>query len=404
MNRLPSGASRPAFRLGLGSLVLASVLALFAGCAGGDGSDGVGSGGTGTYSQGPITGFGSIIVNGVRFDDSVATVIDDDDVPRSRSDLRLGMIVEVEGGAVRTEASGRAATANRVRFGSALVGPVASVDVAAGTLAVLGQTVRVGAGTVVDDRLAGGLAALAAGRVVEVHGLYDVANARFVATRIEPAPVGAAWQVRGPVASVDTAARVLRIGPAAFAYAGASAVPAALAAGDIVRLRLRDEPDAPGRYRVDAFLAGVRAPEDRDSGEIEGTITAFTSTTRFRVGALTVDASGAAFPDGTAGLRAGARVEVEGVLRAGVLRARTVEIASEDEVEDRSFRLEGAITAVDAQARTFVLRGQVVGYGRPGLQLDDGTLADIAVGREVRVEARPTADRSRLEAVRLRFP
>ena len=116
-----------------------------------------------------------------------------------------------------------------------------------------------------------------------------------------------------------------------------------------------------------------------------------------------MDASAAAFPDGTAGLRAGARVEVEGALRAGVLRARTVEIASEDEVEDRGFRLEGAITAVDARARTFVLRGQVVGYGRPGLQLDDGTLADIAVGREVRVEARPTADRSMLEAVRLRF-
>ena len=49
---------------------------LLTGCGGG-----VESGGTGatpaSFASGPITGFGSVIVNGVRFDDSKAVVTDD---------------------------------------------------------------------------------------------------------------------------------------------------------------------------------------------------------------------------------------------------------------------------------------------------------------------------------------
>ena len=63
---------------------------VLAGCGGG-GEGGVGTGGTGTYALGTITGFGSIIVNGVRFDDSAASVLDDDDATRSRDELKLGM-------------------------------------------------------------------------------------------------------------------------------------------------------------------------------------------------------------------------------------------------------------------------------------------------------------------------
>jgi len=55
--------------------LLAACAALAASCGGG-----VDSGGTGapisSYASGPITGFGSVIVNGVRFDDRSATVRD----------------------------------------------------------------------------------------------------------------------------------------------------------------------------------------------------------------------------------------------------------------------------------------------------------------------------------------
>ena len=91
---------------------------------------GVETGGTGAgaYVQGPITGFGSVIVAGVRFDDSGARVEDADGVRRDRDELRLGMLVEVESGPIGDDGSGgRLATATRVRLASELLGPVGIV-------------------------------------------------------------------------------------------------------------------------------------------------------------------------------------------------------------------------------------------------------------------------------------
>ena len=109
----------------LGARVLVAVLgvaAIVAGCGGGVGEGGTGNG----YTQGTISGFGSIFVNDVRFDDSSAAVQDADGNPRTRDDLKLGMTVEVESGAI--DAASATATAAKVRFGSELLGPVATVD------------------------------------------------------------------------------------------------------------------------------------------------------------------------------------------------------------------------------------------------------------------------------------
>ncbi|HET9821328.1 MAG TPA: hypothetical protein VFQ16_05830, partial [Burkholderiaceae bacterium] len=63
------------FRVWLTGLAVALALGVtLSGCGGG-----VETGGTGasnTYAEGPITGFGSVIVNGVRFDDRSADVED----------------------------------------------------------------------------------------------------------------------------------------------------------------------------------------------------------------------------------------------------------------------------------------------------------------------------------------
>ncbi len=61
-----------------------------------------------------------MIVNGVRYDDSSATVLDDDDGGRSRDALKLGMMVEIDGAQMdRAAAQGKAL---RIRFGSEIVG------------------------------------------------------------------------------------------------------------------------------------------------------------------------------------------------------------------------------------------------------------------------------------------
>ena len=145
--------------------VMGAVL-LAAGCGGGVGTEGTGDG----YAQGTISGFGSVFVNSVRYDDSSASVVDGDGNARSRDDLRLGMTVAVDSNAVVSGSSGPTATARRIQYASEIVGVVARVDVAGGVLTVMGQAVRADTLTVFDDSLPGGLAALAAGQGVEIYG------------------------------------------------------------------------------------------------------------------------------------------------------------------------------------------------------------------------------------------
>lgn len=79
--------------------------------------------------------------------------------------------------------------------------------------------------------------------------------------------------------------------------------------------------------RDDDDRGGGRDDSDDDNGvidELEGTITSFTSNTRFTVGSTPVNASGV----GTlpAGLRVGVRVEMDGRLTGGVFVATTLKI------------------------------------------------------------------------------
>jgi hypothetical protein len=376
--------------------------AALAGCGGG-GDGGVGTGGTGTYVLGTVSGFGSVIVNGVRFDDSAAEVLDDDDAALGRDALGLGMRVAIDSDAIRTDTTGRSASARRIRVHSELAGPVSAVDTAAGTLVMLGQTVRIGALTVFDETITGALAGIGVGQTIEVYAVYDAARGSYEATRIQRRDPAAVWHLRGPVAALDTAAQRLRIGNLVFDYAAAANRPATLAVGDIVRVRVRLVAGPFGGWVISAFGSGVRSLEDRDEAELEGRIAGFVSATRFSVNGLPVDASAARFPDGSAGLGDGVRVELRGALRGGVLLASEVSIESDDDQRERGFELHGAIQSVDAAGRTFQLRGYTVSWARSDLRLDDGTLDDIRVGRSVEVKAQLAADRSRLEATRIKF-
>lgn len=383
-----------------GPLLALCAAATLASCGGG-----VGSGGTGGFASGPITGFGSVIVGGVRFDDSTASVEDADGGRRSREELRLGMTVEIDSGAISTGASGSSgssATARSIRFESEMTGLVGALDLAGSSFTLLGQRVTVDASTVFDDRLDGGLASLRVAQALEVYAVYDPAGARYRATRIEPATAALGLRLRAPLAQVDTAAQTLRIGSTVYSYAGAS-VPGNLAAGQFVRLRLALVVLPTPRWVVQSFGTAQQPLPDADGVKVEGLISTFTSASVFSVGGRAVDASGASFPDGSAGLAAGVRVEVEGLLRAGTLRASKVEIVSDDEVRDRGFELTGAISAVNPAQATIVLRGVTVSTARSDLRFDNGTAANLAVGVSVELRGVLAADRRTLEATRIKF-
>ena len=374
---------------------------IVAGCGGG-----VDSGGTGTtpasYANGPITGFGSVIVNGVRFDDSNAVVTDDDGGGSSRDKLRLGMTTEIRGSAITPDATGTlVSAASSIAFGSDILGRVDSIDLAFRRLVVLGQGVDVNAATVFDDEsLSGGLPTVVVGDVVEVYALFNAATGRYTATRIERKGAVAAYRLRGLVSHLDVG-KAFNIGSERISYDGFTGAPVTLADGNLVRVRLQTTKVA-GVWLVAAFKDGAPKPRDRDDVRLEGRISSFTSATLFSVNGVAVNASTIG---PLAGLALGVRVEVEGTSSEGVLLASKLKIKTEDEAGNQEFELRGQITSVDAANLRFVLRGVTVVYAitAPETDFRNGTAADLK--KDANVEARGvlSADGARLLAARITF-
>ena len=354
------------------------------------------------FTQGTIAGFGSIIVNGVRFDESAAQVMDEDGEARDRSELKLGMIVEVESSGINR--GSMTATASRVRFGAAIVGPVSAIGAATApkTLTVLDQIVEVRNTTVFDD-LPKGFDSIKVGDVLEVHALLDTATGHYLAKRIEPKPGATVFKLRGIAASLDPAAKTFKIGGALIDFSGIAAtdLPSNFANGMRVRVRQQTAKNASGAWVAISIRAEERRREDEDEAEVRGIITEFTSLASFSVNGLPVDSSNAAFPDGRNGVKLGANVEVDGAIVNGVLVATKVELEDEHEDRDRN-ELHGAISALDTQAKTFVVRGVTVHYSATTV-FDDGVAANLANGRQVEVKGSLGADGTTVEASRIEF-
>ncbi|UCE32018.1 MAG: hypothetical protein JSW68_03555 [Burkholderiales bacterium] len=380
---------------------------LVAGCGGGmDLAGGVGSGGTGATAFGPITGFGSVIVNGVRFEDSRAQLSDDGGQPLERDALALGMMVEVRG---RIDAGGSGGHADAITTVTELRGPIdaGSLDLAAGRFSVLGFAVQAGEDTVLDQP--SGLDALAPGTVVEVHGIADRTAAAVRATRIEREPSDSRLLVRGTIRAASADSFVIGpIGRPLLVQIGAAQREPAMAMprdGLTARIEATSVPvagvlqlQAQDRLRIDG---GLSALQDGMRVELQGLVEAVGGGGGFRLLGIEVDAAAARFDDGLpTDVAPGMRIEVEGMLAGGVLIASRVEFTDRMRGGGREFEVSGTIERVTGAAR-FVVRGVAIDASGPGVDFRDGTAADLAVGR--RVEVRGTVHGHQLRAVRIDF-
>ncbi|MCW5632345.1 MAG: hypothetical protein KIT17_03335 [Rubrivivax sp.] len=395
VTRSPQRPTRRQLLLGAASF---GAMPLLAACGGG-GSDSADDGAAAatSFTSGPISGFGSVIVGGVRFDDTLALIVDEDGNRATRGDLRLGAVIDIDAG--RIDRAEMRAVALRITLGGALVGPVGSVDLAATTLTLLGQTVLVTTSTVFDAAITGGLAGITAGEVYETCGLFDPANNRFVATRIAPKAGATEYRLRGLVSDLDTTARTFRIGGELINYAGVpnADVPSTLANGQFVRVLLQTTP-VNGAWLAIRLRHSARVWTPRPEVHLEGVITAYTSAQSFEINGLVVDASNAAFPDGTDGIVLGARVEVDGAIVNGVLVATKVEMQDRRDRGRRLLELRGEMGNLDTTAKTFALRGLTVWYGGASVVWRNGTEASLADGRLVEVKGVIAADGTRIEA------
>ena len=387
-------------------LSAAFAAAVLVACGGGGGDAPAPTGGTATpssvYAAGPITGFGSVIVNGVRFDDSGATITDDDGRDMAEAELHLGMQVECEGGSGSDDAHG---VAHAIHVHSALIGPVTAVDTTAGTLTVLGQTVTVDAQTAFDTALATGLASVANGVVLQVYGQFDIASQSYLATRIELDAAATHYKIRGTITALDATHKTLSIGETlalgstGIDFSSTPGVPTDLAVGKLVVIRLATTP-VNGVWTATAIADGQRLAQDHDVAHLRGVISAFTSTTQFSVDGNPVDASNATFPDGESGILLGASVEVEGALVNGVVVAKVVSVEDEHEHDGSRVELHGTIGALDTTAQTFVVRGVTVSYAG-AVDFHHGSAAALANGLFVEVRGGFSADGTVVDATRI---
>lgn len=385
------------------SLLAAGLATTLVACGGGGGgsSAGVGTGGTGSFAVGTISGFGSIIVNGVRYDDSSASIVDDDDSSSSLSALSIGQVVEIRGS---VNSDGVTGTASSIAYYSALKGPVTAVNVGAGTVTVFGQVVNVTPTTLFED--VSGLAALAVGNVVEVYGL-PAAGGAITATRIEreATSIGAFsgdFRIRGVVSGLVATSPGQRfsVGTVTVQTDNATQIEGTIADGAFVRVRLDKTAIAADTYTAKRVKVKNRVYESGVSkAEVEGLISEFTSSSApFKVNGYPAQlGTSVTYEDGAVGdLANDVRIEAKGVVTNGVLVISKVEFDDDSneggsDGNDAPFEFDGVATCsatpCGSPTGSIVVRGVTVHYDTATTRFDDGVTTTNLNGARVEVKA-----------------
>jgi hypothetical protein len=343
------------------------------------------------FVAGTVTGFGSVIVEGVRYDDSAAKVQIEYDpaAPKAApvSDLKLGMQLVVK--------VAKAGFADTVVSGSEVLGPISSIT--ADGFIVAGQTIKIStdsASPTVFDGVAN-LAGLAVNDRVEVHGSRD-ANNNVVATRIERKnPSGVIMtRVVGTIAALNTTAKTFTVGGLVVSYSDttrllpASTSLASLADGQVVAVFSSASPTAAGiSAKTIAVKKGLESqnPVDADKAWVGGHIRDlnFASKT-FNLKGVSVDASAATFGNGTASDLANARkVRVTGVFQGGVLKATDVKFAKSQ--GDALVELIGPVSSF-VSAKSFLVRGVPVDASGTAVTFTNGTVTNLGDGVAIKLK------------------
>jgi hypothetical protein len=327
---------------------------------------------------GSITGFGSVIVNGVRFGVDTAEV-----VTEGASSLQLGMTVLVRGA---VDAGLDTGTASYVLSTPELRGQVGAVNAAQGLFDVMGVQVSVDSGTVFSG--VSGLSELQAGQSVQVYALPGGGSGAMRATRVEKlvaAPQPVLW---GTVQALDASARQFRVGSMLVNYAQASFVggwsASALANG--VSLYVNAVGAPVGGVLTASQLRRAHAVSDQAASPVAltGLVADFASLQSFTLQGTRVNAANAKVMGGTSSsIGNGVKLEVAGRMASGVLVADRAKILTVPGTGGpASFELIGAVGQYKSPA-SFRVNGQPVDASGPGVVFTNGTAANLRNGVQV---------------------
>lgn len=335
----------------LSGILLSSLLcaaAILPGCSPGGGVvAGIDRGGLrGVY--GPVSGFGSVVVNGVHYD-TTSAAISVNGLPATEADLEVGYVVTIQADIPQDGTTPKAVS---IDFGHNVIGPMSAVSVTGNRITVFGQEVVIDGSTSwgpgIVPASVDGLALLPAGTIMRVSG-FVAADGSILATRIEVGAAGTDFEVTGIATNVDTAARTLQVGGLVVDYSAASLqnFPAG-EPGNGNRIKAEGNSlDAGGALLANELkLDEIQLQGDAgDEGEVEGLITAFVSPAQFSVSGIAVSTDATTvFENGDATLLGpDIRIEAEGQLDGnGVLKAAKVTFSPEG-----SLHIEATVDSVN---------------------------------------------------------
>jgi hypothetical protein len=362
-----------------------------AGCGGGISVASVGSGGTGYPAgtgSGVISGFGSLIVDGMRRNDSTATYM-------SEQGQGLAIAMPVTGATVGQ--SVEYSYDNSGNMMSALVSPELVGSVAAvgpNSLTVLGTSVLINNDPSLGPvtRLAGyaSLAAVKVGDRVEVHGLLKIDNQGVVsvqATLIAQTPLATGVRLTGYVTQYNATAGTFAIGSNLVKVGTATIAPGgtALANGELVTIWSSADPAG---NTITANTIRVKwVSSTGQNATVSGAIANLTSGAIFQIGSLIVDASKAVIaPSGTA-LGAGQYVVVVGTIDAGSNKLMATDVTVFTAATPTEVELHGTV-ANFVSSSSLTVRGVVVDAS--AATFTGGTVSQLANGVFVEVHGTVT--------------
>ncbi len=376
----------------------------------GSGQTTAGISGTG-ITQGTITGFGSIFVNGVKYEVDDDTFFDVDgnliNVATHQQDLKIGMVVRLDW----TAFDDGSVSANRVIYDDSIEGPVTSVvtTISANrkSFTVMGVTVEVDDSSTSfhnsSSAASFGFDNIAQNDVIEVSGF--VANNVVTATLVEK---------KGELAAASTTTQVEMHGVVTNLIVGTSFELNGVLVNFSAATQLDDLPnglqdgasvEVKGFYNAtnntieateiegedDSGFTGVSSSDQSIS--LQGLITSFISSAEFAVNGIPVQVNTSLVAQSILDkLADGVLVEVEGSIENNVLIAVKVELR-ESQAEYRAI-----VSSRDTTARTLSIEYLNV-IGAISMTIDSRSVildendspisfADIAVSDDVKINAR----------------
>lgn len=357
----------------------ALLLCIFLANCGGNNEETAGIDGSGApvaSSTGTIDGFGSVIVNGVRYDSSKARIHINNDLG-SEEDLRTGYRVKITG----SQTDNDAGIANTIEFRPDLVGIITHIDLAKEQLRILNQIIQITNATIFDAAITpNSLEGLTIGEQVLISGQTNNEGI-ITATRIEPTQQH--HQLNGIISDLNENYSTFIIRDVIVNYSVATF-------SDIDDNQLANgvRVSVSGILDDTSILQAqhVRGVDDRfgneiEKAEIEGFITRFVSYTNFDIDGINcTTTSQTEYEHGTQGqLTLGAAVEIKGnVNTQGVLVAREIEF-------ERGYnnRIEGQVTSVTIDTSGAIVTGTLQ-IGNTSIQTTNSTRYEDKSNSQVR--------------------